>query len=134
MIANASIRTPTKGNDVIGLMKQHTDHSPTKRLIGRKIAKALDAQITETVMLRRRIETLEAKVEELQPKKRKKVRLDPNTKFATIEDIVRMQEKAVEGQDEEESEGEGEEEEQASPQPLRRSTRTRKPTTFLDDE
>ena len=36
-----------------------------------------------------RIEVLEAQVERLQPQKRRRVRLSPNTKFASIKDIRR---------------------------------------------
>ena len=47
-----------------------------------------------------RIEALEATVDTLQPKKRKKVRLDPNTKFASIEDIAGVAAEALEAENE----------------------------------
>ena len=51
-----------------------------------------------------RIEVLEAQIERLKPQKRRKVRLSPNSKFASIKDIQRGRIEAGEANEGENSE------------------------------
>jgi hypothetical protein len=60
---------------------------PGRTLI-QKITKALDAKNVDLAMQGQRIRSLEAQVKALQPRKKKKVKLDPNERFARIEQIM----------------------------------------------
>ena len=102
----------------------------------RKIAKAIDAKNAAAVLQDRKIHALEEEVERLQQKKRKKVQVAPNERFATIADIQRAQGEAVEVGDEteevvEEEEVGGGSESDDEAIPLRRSTRDRRLTRRL---
>ena len=64
--------------------------------------KSLDQKNLDLTIAKERIRQLEAKVKSLRPKKRKKVILDPNLKFVTIEQVM-----ALRAQIDEELEEEG---------------------------
>ena len=60
-------------------------------MLFRKIAKGIDEKDFAIAKHERRIQELEAKVEQLEPRKRRKVKTSPNSKFAGIEAIKRAQ-------------------------------------------
>jgi hypothetical protein len=62
--------------------------TPSTRYLFRKAANGLDVMQYELAQKERQIERLEAQLEALRPKKRKKVEPDPNGKFVTITDIM----------------------------------------------
>ncbi|KAK8093427.1 transposase [Apiospora hydei] len=66
---------------LVNLLKEYTT---TQRQLFRKVRKAFDEK-------ERQVEALQAQLEAVRPRKRKKVNLSPNSKFATIEDIQRTQ-------------------------------------------
>jgi len=55
----------------------------------RKIAKGLDDKDFIIAKQERKIQALEARVVQLEPRKRRKVRTSPNSKFADIEKIYK---------------------------------------------
>ncbi|UPL01239.1 hypothetical protein LCI18_012173 [Fusarium solani-melongenae] len=64
----------------------------TARLLFRKAAKGLDQHLATIADRDRRIHILEAQLEHFRPKKRKKVKLGPNERFANIEAIWKTRE------------------------------------------
>lgn len=64
---------------------------PTSRILFRKIAKGINEKDFVIAEQELRIQQLEAKVQQLEPRKRRKVKLSPNSKFAGIEAIIRAQ-------------------------------------------
>lgn len=54
-----------------------------------KVARLVDEKTMEVFNLQLKLEAAEAQLERLRPKKKRKVRLDPNAKFATIVDIIK---------------------------------------------
>ena len=65
--------------------------STTTRILFRKVAKGLDEKDFVIAQHELRIKQLEARVQQLQPRKRRKVQTSPNSKFAGIEDIYKVQ-------------------------------------------
>jgi DDE superfamily endonuclease/helix-turn-helix, Psq domain/Tc5 transposase DNA-binding domain len=64
---------------------------PTARVLFRKISKAVDQREFVIAQHEHRIQQLEARVLQLEPRKRRKVRTSPNSKFAGIEAIKKAQ-------------------------------------------
>ncbi len=60
------------------------------RLLFQKVGKSLDYQAVKLARQNQRMQALEAEVDRLRPKKRRKVRLDPNERFAGIEHVMRV--------------------------------------------
>ena len=60
-------------------------------MLFRKIAKGLDDKDFIIAKQERKIQALEARVVQLEPRKRRKVRTSPNSKFANIEKIYKAQ-------------------------------------------
>ena len=129
------LHTPKSGNDILRLMRDHIGKSPTKRLLARKLAKAVDTKNTEVALKDRKILTLEEEVLRARPGKRRKVHLDPNTKFATIEDVIRRRdgEVAITVEESEGEESAGESAEEVIEVATRKSTRIRKPRHYFDE-
>jgi len=63
----------------------------TSRLLKRKITKGFDEKDYQLAVLAEENRSLRAQLEAMKPKKRKRVDLTPNTKFADIEAIRRAQ-------------------------------------------
>jgi len=84
------------------------DQLPTQRLLFRKIVKGIDEKDYELGKANMRIKELEERLEQLRPKKRRKVRTSPNSKFVTTRAIREAQ---IAAEDRQivpvESEGEG---------------------------
>ena len=74
------------------------DDIPTQRLLFRKITKGFDEKDYALAGAKLRIEQLEARVEQLEPRKKRKVRTSPNSKFADIRAIKRAQIEAGESE------------------------------------
>jgi hypothetical protein len=64
---------------------------PTARVLFRKVSKAWDQRDFVIAQHEQRIKQLEARVTDLEPRKRRKVRTSPNSKFVGIEAIKRAQ-------------------------------------------
>ena len=104
--------TPKKSEDVRKQVHQITElkdiNKATCRVLFRKVAKGLDAKDFVIAQHEHRIKQLEARVLELEPKKRRKVQTSPNSKFAGIEAIRRAQieagDRQIEAEDSESSE------------------------------
>ena len=60
-------------------------------MLFRKIAKGLDDKDFIIAKQERKIQALEARVVQLEPRKRRKVRTSPNSKFTDIEKIYKAQ-------------------------------------------
>jgi hypothetical protein len=88
--------------------KLDTDLS-TNKLLFRKITKAFDEKDSLLATAERRVDHLERQLEVARPKKRKRVRTSPNSKFVDIDAIWQAQNEAngveIEEDDEEESTG-----------------------------
>jgi hypothetical protein len=87
--------TPQKSQDIrdqaYQIMALGDTDSSTRRVLFRKLTKSLDSKdyiITEQEL---RIKQLEARLEQLAPRKRRKVRTSPNSKFAKIRAIKQAQ-------------------------------------------
>ena len=87
--------TLTKGRDIqeqaskiIGLRDTNV---LTRKMLFKKIAKGIDKKDFVIAKHKRRIQELEAKIEQLEPRKRRKVKTSPNSKFARIDAIKRAQ-------------------------------------------
>ncbi|KAK1948806.1 hypothetical protein LY78DRAFT_595141, partial [Colletotrichum sublineola] len=70
------------------------DHD-TRRLLFAKVGKRLDNINATLAENSKRIQSLEAQLERMTKQKKGKVIVDPNTRFATIEDIIIAKEKAA---------------------------------------
>ncbi|KAK4222708.1 hypothetical protein QBC38DRAFT_518634 [Podospora fimiseda] len=105
------ITTPRKKTDLRGhlnnLAIRRQDLS-TRRLLFRKVEKAFDEKDFELARLQQENESLKARLEAARPSKRRKVVTDPNSQFASIEQIHRAQIEAgrIEDSSAEESEAE----------------------------
>jgi len=90
--------TPRRAEDLKRALntmeKDHDINIRTSRLLKRKITKGFDEKDYRVAMLEEENKALKARLEALRPKKRKKVELSPNSKFADIEAIRRAQIKA----------------------------------------
>lgn len=88
-------KTPEKSVDVREHVRQITGFGAldptTARTLLRSVAKSLDQKDFVITQQELRIKQLENRVVQLQPRKRKKVQTSPNSKFATIQDIIRAQ-------------------------------------------
>jgi hypothetical protein len=85
--------------------KLDTDPS-TNKLLFRKIAKAFDEKDSLLATAERQVDHLERQLEAARPKKRRKVRTSPNSKFVNIGAIWQAQNEAN-GVEIEEDDGEG---------------------------
>lgn len=88
----AIIDTPRHSSQVQKLANQlisshRTD--PTVRLLFRKISKSIDEQNTKLAKAEGVVRGLEAKIDNLRPKKKQKVEPGPNERFVRIEDIMK---------------------------------------------
>ena len=85
--------TPQKGEDIRQQAREITRlkdvDSSTYRVLFRKVAKSLNDKDFVIAKYELRIKQLEARVEELKPRKRRKVRTSPNFKFVGIRAIKR---------------------------------------------
>ena len=90
-----AFKTPQKSADIREYTRQITGLKIadliTTRVLFRKISKGLDDKDFVIAQYERRIQQLEARVVELQPRKRRKVVTSPNSKFADIEKIYKAQ-------------------------------------------
>ena len=68
-------------------LKREVKPSPTHIKLFKKVEKALDEKDFELAMKQREIDYLKAELELQKSKKKKKVYIDPNIKFADIEAI-----------------------------------------------
>src|SRR5664279_4271767 len=68
------------------------------RVLFRKVSKAVDQRDFIIAQYKRRIQQLEARVQQLEPRKRRKVRTSPNSKFTGIKAIKKAQVEAGDGQ------------------------------------
>ena len=90
---DSCLPTPSRSFDIVRDLKGHFDTAnPAARLIFRKIGKGLDGKNLLIAKYEARIKALEEQVEELRPKKRRKVREDPNERFVTIEQVMKTKE------------------------------------------
>ncbi|TVY27535.1 hypothetical protein LHYA1_G003645 [Lachnellula hyalina] len=60
---------------------------PTQRLLFRKVLKGFDERDYALAQARLQVTQLEARLEQLEPRKRRKVRTSPNSKFVDIQAI-----------------------------------------------
>ncbi len=67
------------------------DQLPTQRVLFRKIVKGIDEKDYELGKANMRIKELEERLEQLRPKKKRKVQTSPNSKFATTRAIKEAQ-------------------------------------------
>ena len=89
------IKTPKKMEDVRDEVYQISQlgkaSAPTARVLFRKVSKAFDQREFVIAQHEQRIKQLEARVLQLEPRKRRKVRVSPNSKFVGIEAIRQAQ-------------------------------------------
>ena len=86
--------TPRRAEELREQTGQFTaseSNTATSRLLFQKIAKSFDEKDIHLASTIRKIEALEAQLEVVKPKKRKKVKTSPNSKFANIGAIHRAQ-------------------------------------------
>ena len=67
--------------------------SPRTQLVWEKVQKGYDTQAFNLALQKSRIETLETRVEQLQPKKKGQVKVNLNEKFVNIEQIMKTKER-----------------------------------------
>lgn len=82
-------RTARALRDKLRLFDRLDKDPHTKRLLFRKINKAFDKKNIDIAVKEHEIEVLRTRLDNIQARKRKKVQLSPNSKFATIRDIYR---------------------------------------------
>jgi 4-hydroxybenzoate polyprenyltransferase len=90
----AEFATPRKKIDLRGHLNNlaiRKQDLSTRRLLFRKVKKAFDQKDSELARLRQENEALKIQLEVARPSRRKKVVTDPNSVFASIEDIHRAQ-------------------------------------------
>jgi 4-hydroxybenzoate polyprenyltransferase len=87
--------TPKKSTEItaqaIEFQKLQDQGLSTQRLLFRKIRKGFEEQESVLVDYELKIQSLEAELEKARPKKRRKVRTSPNSKFVNIEQIRKAQ-------------------------------------------
>jgi 4-hydroxybenzoate polyprenyltransferase len=91
--------TPRKAQDLrrsLNVLNHQVQPTTTRRLLFRKLQKAIDEKDVQLATSLQKIKSLEAQVEAGKRKKRKKVKTSPNSKFANIEAIYRAQVEAGE--------------------------------------
>ena len=90
-----AIDTPKRTGDLkraFEAMDNNTKNNTRKsRHLIRKISKGLDEKDYQLAVQEERIKALEAQLATLQPRKRKKVKLSPNSKFVDIRAIQKAQ-------------------------------------------
>ncbi|KAF7520283.1 hypothetical protein G7054_g12829 [Neopestalotiopsis clavispora] len=100
--------TPRKRDelrDQLSLFSKLDIDMPTQRLLFRKVQKGFDERDYELAVAQRRIKALQAEVDARRARKRKKVEMSPNSKFADIEAIRRTQIKVGEVDDDSDESG-----------------------------
>jgi 4-hydroxybenzoate polyprenyltransferase len=104
-----NVATPKKLKDIKQELLQISQLGkasiPTARVLFRKVSKAWDQRDFVIAQHERRIKQLEARVTQLEPRKRRKVRTSPNSKFVGIEAIKKAQMEAGDREIEEEDSG-----------------------------
>ena len=86
------IRTPKHSSQVQRLAQRLLqDHraDPAVRLLFRKIGKSLDDQNSRIAASENIVRGLEARIETLQPKKKRKIEPGPNERFIKIDEIIK---------------------------------------------
>jgi hypothetical protein len=86
------IRTPKHSSQVQRLAQRLLqDHraDPAVRLLFRKISKSLDDQNNKIAASKNIVRGLEARIETLQPKKKRKIEPGPNERFIKIDEIMK---------------------------------------------
>jgi len=78
------ISTPIRSSQILQQLRRRGQQSVTSRLVARKIGKCVDAKDIIIARQDQRIEALEALVEELRPKKKRRLIEDPNERFVRI--------------------------------------------------
>ena len=84
--------TPKRGRDIqesFAMFGHEGSDKPIHSLLGRKLSKALDEKNMLLTEAQVKIRSLEAQLKTARPKKRRAVKLSPNSRFATIGDIQR---------------------------------------------
>ena len=95
----AIIDTPRHSSQVQKLANRPISNhrtDPSIRLLFRKISKTIDEQNTKLAKAEGVVRGLEAKIDNLQPKKRQKVEPGPNERFVRIEEVMKAK-AALEG-------------------------------------
>lgn len=87
-------RTASQLRDELRLLDQLDRDPYTKRVLFRKLSKAFSEKASEVAAQQRELEVLRARLENFQTRKRKKVEMSPNSKFASIQDVYRTQKAA----------------------------------------
>lgn len=88
------VTTPSRSQEIHNLVASNkairglTAVDPIARLLFQKVGKSLDNKVVKLAGQEQKIRALEAEVDRLRPRKKKKVRLDPNERFAGIEQIM----------------------------------------------
>ena len=96
-VSNTSIelQTPKVKKDLYlqirTLASESHDQLPTQRLLFRKIVKGIDEKDYELGKANMKIKKLEERLEQLRPRKRRKVQTSPNAKFVTTRAIFEAQ-------------------------------------------
>lgn len=96
-----AVETPHRSQEVhkllgsrVGQLQQLYRADPVARVTFSKIGKSLDDKTLKIAEYEQKIQALEAEVERLRPRKRKRVQMDLNERFAGIADIIRAKEAA----------------------------------------
>jgi 4-hydroxybenzoate polyprenyltransferase len=96
-----AVQTPQRSQEVhkllgsrVGQLQQLYRVDPVARVTFSKIARSLDNKAVQVAEYQQKIQALEAEVERLRPKKRKRVQTDLNERFATIADIIKAKKAA----------------------------------------
>jgi hypothetical protein len=76
-----------KSQDVIKLLRSKI-RSPHIQWVFQKISRALDKHSIELALKEREIASLYARLEQLQPPKRRKVQQDPNERFISLAEVA----------------------------------------------
>ncbi len=87
-------RTASQLRNELRLFDQLDADCHTKRLLFQKISKAFSERHDEIGQQKRELEVLRARLSNIQTRKRRKVEMSPNSRFATIQDIYRSQQAA----------------------------------------
>jgi 4-hydroxybenzoate polyprenyltransferase len=89
-VSQDPFQTPQRSSQVRDLaraLKTAPTDRLTARLLFRKIGKGIDSKNISLAAAEGRIRSLELQIEDLRPKKRKKVKEDPNSRFVRIKQI-----------------------------------------------
>lgn len=90
------VRTPTKPQEIPSLLAGLTNKSTTRqsRVVQKTLMKGWSAQSTKRAAAEAKVAKLETIIEELQPKKRTKLKIDLNVSFAEVDDIEDAQDRS----------------------------------------